>query len=387
MPVLSVGSYLAAFGMLLLAASHESNAFTKAAALFLSSANAQAAALVVLVMWLESEVRKLGVIDELTCRMETSKSRTLLWTVPSILGLIPSAAGARMSTAVVKILGSTSNAEALSLAAVNFWFRHVLVFCSPLISGTILACALTGTSPATTAIMGLPVAASFIIFGWFFFIKPIKFTSFSTPSNLSVAKISDAVIFVLVASAAAASLSGSVNFLLLMPIPVAYAGILLIKRKGASALAEALLLNRRDIRLILEVVLLMWFGAACRASGFVELTAEAAASIGIHPLASAAAAAFTASLATGSSLPSAAIAAPIAASMLPGSASAVFTVIFAGFAAQFLTPSHLCLPISAEYFEQSTSRLIAKIFPAFCASALAGGLFCTLYFAVESASF
>lgn len=204
-----------------------------------------------------------------------------------------------MSTAVVKILDSTSNAEALSLAAVNFWFRHVLVFCSPLISGTILACALTGTSPATTAIMGLPVAASFIIFGGFFFIKPIKFTSFSTPSNQSVAKASDAVIFVLVASTAT----------------------------------------------------------------------------------------FTTSLATGSSLPSAAIDAPVAASMLPGSASAVFTVIFAGFAAKFLTPSHLCPPISAEYFEQSTSRLIAKIFPAFCASALAGGLFCTLYFSIESAAF
>lgn len=385
--IFGTGSLFAALGVLLLAASPKSGVFLNAADLFLSAANAQAAALVVLVMWFESEIRELGIIDDAARRLEKQRSKTLLWAAPAVLGLIPSAAGARMSTAVVKLLGSSTNADGLELAAVNFWFRHVLVFCSPLIPGTILACALTGTSPAAAAAMGAPVAASFIIFGWIFFIKPIKRTNHPAHHASSLLKPSDAFVFVLIAAAAAASLAGSLSFLALMPLPVAYAAALLAKRRGASTLAGALALNARDVRLLLEVVLLMWFGAACRASGAVESAAEAAASIGIHPMASIAAAAFAASLATGSSLPSAAIAAPLAASMLPGSSSAAFTMIFAGFTAQFLTPSHLCLPISAEYFGRSTASLALKILPALCASSLAGGSICAVYFAVESAAF
>lgn len=381
----SIGAVLAALGVLMLASSEDEKAFEAAFEMFASAPNIQAAALVVLVMWFESAVKKLGVIDAVAARLEKSESKSMLWTVPGVMGLIPSAAGARMSTAVVGILGRSSNADGLQLAAVNFWFRHVLVFCNPLISGTILACALSGASPAAIAAMGVPAAALFTAFGWVFFIKPLKCTSNCRRRNSSAIKADEAVLLLLVVAAAAGSLAGSLSFLALMSIPAAYAGMLLAGRQGAYALAGSLVLSRRDAGLLIEVVLLMWFGAACRASGAVDAAAQAAAAIGIHPLASAAAAAFAASFATGASLPSAAIAAPLAASLFPGSTSAVFAVLFAGFSAQFLTPSHLCLPISAEYFGRSSSSLILKILPAFCASLTCGALLCAAYFAAESA--
>lgn len=100
-----------------------------------------------LVICLEIELRKSGCLAgmvEALSRMFSSRRFTLA-VMPAFLGLLPSIGGARFSAPIVEEASKGFEAKPEDKAAINFWFRHIFEFSSPLVPGMILACALPGS--------------------------------------------------------------------------------------------------------------------------------------------------------------------------------------------------------------------------------------------------
>ena len=129
-----------------------------------------------LVICLEIELRKSGCLAgmvEALSRMFSSRKFTLA-VMPAFLGLLPSIGGARFSAPIVQEAAKGFNATAEDKAAINFWFRHIFEFSSPLVPGMILACGIAGVKIGDLIIyLGWLTIAAFIL-GWIVMVRGLK---------------------------------------------------------------------------------------------------------------------------------------------------------------------------------------------------------------------
>lgn len=326
-----------------------------------------------LIMTIEKAADALGLMSAVK-RIAAQRAKAALALLPAVVGLLPAIAGAQASLKLVERIGSGFAASPARLAAVNFWFRHVHVFCNPLISGTILALGICGLSAGEVLRWGVPAALVFFLAGWLALIRPLSqkesesaalHSSGSAPAGESAksgssrnpaAKVFAALLF----AATLAALVTSIPLALLLLPPAVCGAFSAAKANDASALRE-LLPNKRDLRLIAEVAFMLWFAAAVHACGLVDAAAQFLSMLGMPPFVSVLVTAFAVSFITGVSLASVAISMPLAVAIAPGSSLAAFGVIAAGFLAQFVTPAHLCLVVSAQGLGASVSSLLKEL--------------------------
>ena len=132
-----------------------------------------------LVICLEIELRKSGCLAgmvEALSRMFASRRFTLA-VMPAFLGLLPSVGGARFSAPIVQEASKGFDATPEDKAAINFWFRHIFEFSSPLVPGMILACGIAGVKIGDLIVhLGWLTIVAFLI-GWFVIVRGIKQTS------------------------------------------------------------------------------------------------------------------------------------------------------------------------------------------------------------------
>ena len=326
-----------------------------------------------LIMTIEKAADALGLMSAVK-RIAAQRAKAALALLPAVVGLLPAIAGAQASLKLVERIGSGFAASPARLAAVNFWFRHVHVFCNPLISGTILALGICGLSAGEVLRWGVPAALVFFFAGWLALIRPLSQKEIesaalhssgsaaagesakSGSSRNPAAKVFAALLF----AATLAAFVTSIPLALLLLPPAVCGAFSAAKANDASALRE-LLPNKRDLRLIAEVAFMLWFAAAVHACGLVDAAAQFLSMLGMPPFVSVLVTAFSVSFITGVSLASVAISMPLAVAIAPGSSLAAFGVIAAGFLAQFVTPAHLCLVVSAQGLGASVSSLLKEL--------------------------
>lgn len=326
-----------------------------------------------LIMTIEKAADALGLMSAVK-RIAAQRAKAALALLPAVVGLLPAIAGAQASLKLVERIGSGFAASPARLAAVNFWFRHVHVFCNPLISGTILALGICGLSAGEVLRWGVPAALVFFLAGWLALIRPLSQkesesaalhssgsaaageSAKSGSSRNPAAKVFAALLF----AATLAAFVTSIPLALLLLPPAVCGAFSAAKANDASALRE-LLPNKRDLRLIAEVAFMLWFAAAVHACGLVDAAAQFLSMLGMPPFVSVLVTAFSVSFITGVSLASVAISMPLAVAIAPGSSLAAFGVIAAGFLAQFVTPAHLCLVVSAQGLGASVSSLLKEL--------------------------
>ena len=131
-----------------------------------------------LVICLEIELRKSGCLAgmvEALSRMFSSRRFTLA-VMPAFLGLLPSIGGARFSAPIVEEASKGFEAKPEDKAAINFWFRHIFEFSSPLVPGMILACGIAGVKIGDLIVhLGWLTIVAFIL-GWIVMVRGLKQT-------------------------------------------------------------------------------------------------------------------------------------------------------------------------------------------------------------------
>lgn len=319
------------------------------------------------VIVLESEIRALRLGERMAGRLSLLGTRASLAFVPALLGLLPAVAGARFSVGLVQALAKQTNASPETLATVNFWFRHVHLFCNPLVTGTILAGAITNLPAHRLLCYGVPLALLSAVIGWIIYIRPIQSHPRSeAPAADMQLKLSRLealfAVAIPVSLAAALFLPGS---LLLAVVPaLAIGAAAAASRCGIRSLFSFLAPDGRDRRILIEVMAILWFVAAAEASGITRNIAELLLAAPLPIQGALFLCAFGITAITGQCLPSVAFVMPLACDLFPGDALTAYAVLLAGFAAQFATPAHLCLLVSADAFGVSISTMLRRMLPA-----------------------
>lgn len=318
------------------------------------------------VMCLEIELRTSGALAGMVHALQRifSSNRVTLAVMPAFLGLLPSLGGARFSAPIVeeasKGLGLTSDHQ----SAINFWFRHIFEFSSPIIPGMIMACNIAGVaySEFITHLCWLTVLMFSV--GWFVLIRPIKADSIKESSGTQAAdeqnwqdlwlSLSPVVLtFVLVVFF---NMNASVG------MGVVTAGLFLVLHftKREVSLKEVVV-GAIDMKMFFNVLCILYFIQILTVTQVLQEIVTAFQNSPLPVPVIIAYVSFIIGVLTGMSQGHVAIIMPIIAAMQTGSLNLAGVAMAFGVAGQMLTPTHMCLVVTVDYFKANFFKTLKPV--------------------------
>ena len=318
------------------------------------------------VMCLEIELRTSGALAGMVHALQRifSSNRVTLAVMPAFLGLLPSLGGARFSAPIVeeasKGLGLTSDHQ----SAINFWFRHIFEFSSPIIPGMIMACNIAGVaySEFITHLCWLTVLMFSV--GWFVLIRPIKADSIKENAGSQAAdeqgwqdlwlSLSPVILtFVLVVFF---NMNASVG------MGVVTAGLFLVLHftKREVSLKEVVV-GAIDMKMFFNVLCILYFIQILTVTQMLQEIVTAFQSSPLPVPVIIACVSFIIGVLTGMSQGHVAIIMPIIAAMQTGSLNLAGVAMAFGVAGQMLTPTHMCLVVTVDYFKANFFKTLKPV--------------------------
>lgn len=319
------------------------------------------------VMCLEIELRTSGALAGMVHALQKifSSNRVTLAVMPAFLGLLPSLGGARFSAPIVeeasKGLGLTSDHQ----AAINFWFRHIFEFSSPIIPGMIMACNIAGVAYSEFIMHLCWLTVLMFSVGWFVLIRPIKADSIKENADSQAAdeqgwqdlwlSLSPVVLtFVLVVFF---NMNASVG----MGVVTAGLFIVLHFTKREVSLKEVVV-GAIDMKMFFNVLCILYFIQILTVTQVLQEIVTAFQSSPLPVPVIIACVSFIIGVLTGMSQGHVAIIMPIIAAMQTGSLNLAGVAMAFGVAGQMLTPTHMCLVVTVDYFKANFFKTLKPVF-------------------------
>lgn len=320
-----------------------------------------------LTMVMENLLRTTGMLKRMVSSLSAAlpDRRMVMAALPAMIGMLPSPGGAVFSAPMVAeaAVGITASAEQKAL--INYWYRHIWEYVSPLYPGIILAAGLTGISTQQLFLAHLPFALT-VIFGgiWFCFRGIDRTPSATTPTGnrlqpfgtflLMSAPILISLSLVVVFNVSAIlALSGGV---LVLFVVHRYRPLQIMKTLRESLSIKALLL----------VVGIMIFQEVLRATGALAGISSFFATTSLPTPLLIALIPFIAGIMTGLTVGYVGITFPLLLPLMGSGQPNLWLEALAfasGFAGVMLSPVHLCFVLTREYFGADTAvvyhRLVA----------------------------
>lgn len=292
--------------------------------------------------------------------------------LPGVIGLLPSAGGAAFSAPMVQEAAGEIAVSPERRAFINYWFRHIWEYISPLYPGIVLAAAVTKL-PLNDLLRSqalLPVAV--VVVGALFCFRGVG--GGQTPAAKS---LGDAGALIRSLLPIIASLVMVIGFK--MPLAASMAlivgALFLFYRYSPAELATAL---RESVspNVISMVVGIMVFKGMLDASGAIEALPRFFQQSGLPPAVILFTLPFLVGLLTGLTVGFVGSTFPLITAMLGGAPDpAAITFAFAsGFAGVMLSPTHLCLLLTVRYFNADLAGVYRLLYVPVLLVFLAGAL-------------
>ncbi len=132
------------------------------------------AAIVGLILVLSDAMERSGqsrrLMDALSGYLTSPRLRLVFF--PALIGLLPMPGGAIFSAPMVKTVSEDMQIRNSDRAVVNYWFRHVWELCWPLYPGLILTVGLADIPIIDFISKSWPGTPVMLLAGWFFFLRP-----------------------------------------------------------------------------------------------------------------------------------------------------------------------------------------------------------------------
>lgn len=316
------------------------------------------------VMCLEIELRQSGALHDMveSLKRKFSGVKVLLAIMPAFLGLLPSPGGARFSAPIVEELSQSVSSDQNKKAAINFWFRHLFEFSSPIIPGMIMACAIAGVtfSDMLRHLSWLTVLAFSV--GWFVLIRPIRAeidlessgSSAKEEQGMRIAIGSVTSIFILVIAFGLTASMGTAAIVLLL--------IGVLKMLGRPVGIKEIFIGALDKKMFVDIGGILLF---IQLLDVTNVLSEIVAAFQNSPLpvpVIIACVSFIIGILTGMSQGHVAIVMPIVAAMGLGNLDLAGVAMAFGVAGQMLTPTHFCLIVTMNYFNSTLLGTLKPIF-------------------------
>lgn len=316
------------------------------------------------VMCLEYQLRTSGVIEGFmaSSRNIFKSERFLMVLMPSFLGFLPSLGGAIFSAPLVENASKAYDITAETKVAINYWFRHVWEFTNPLFTGMLLASQLSGIPLSDLVIHMTWLTVVALIIGWLFLISPLKPNSEAAAASVPGGDSLNWRYILLAAMPVLANLALVVLFKVSASVSMAavVVAMIFILRQGVADI-RAMLNHAFDRKLLWGVFSIIFFQNILSLSGLVGEVTTLLNSFAIPAAVVVGIIAFMGGILTGTAQGFVAIAFPFIALLSPGDISLVIVCFILGTAGHMLSPAHLCLVVTLDYFKASFIRSIRPI--------------------------
>ena len=317
------------------------------------------------VMCLEVELRKSGSLHGMvvTLRNIFSSNKVTLAFMPAFLGLLPSLGVARFSAPIVQEASEGIAVDDEQKSAINLWFRHIFEFSNPLMPGVILACGIANVSIGDLIDQVGWVTILCFVLGWIFLIVPLKITDPEKATNTQHDRAIDWKSLILAFGPIVTSFLLIVAFdvqaaLAMGLVVVAFIPLYFWFKRPISV--KSVFTESLDKKLFFNVVCILYFIQLLTVIGTLDEIVNVFNNSALPQAVIIACLSFIFGVMTGMGQGYIAIVMPIVALMAPGNIVLVGIAMVYGMAGQMVTPTHLCILVTVEYFKSRLWKTIGK---------------------------
>ena len=304
-------------------------------------------ATVFLIYLLSGMMENSGDYNRFSEEMRTIFSKNVDSFVPALIGLMPMPGGALFTAPIVK--NSLPEENPLKLAVKNYWFRHTIEFFWPIYPAVVLVSELSGIHPGKVSLTLFPVFAIAFLLGWFFF-NGKQLPRLSKPRSFFNLLPLIPVL-------------GTGVLILIFKVPGWFA--LLLSTSGYAVFRRRYLLktlkqvfNKWDVFLVLFLVYI--YKVIVEHSGVGEGIAAEFVRWNLSPWILLIFLPLVSGISTGITQAAVGISLPVLMEVF-SSKYAVYTYMFA-VGGVILSPVHLCVVLSAKFFEVEVFDILKKVF-------------------------
>lgn len=293
-------------------------------------------------------------------------SRIVLALIPAIVGLMPMIGGAMFSAPMINGIGDRLKISPARKTFINYWFRHTMEYVWPLYTSVLLAATLMGITPVEFISASYPLSLTAIVSGIIFGLQGIP--RGDPPSVAQGTKLAWRDILISIWPLLLVILTVVVFQIdMLISLAAVIAIYVTVKRIGPKAWWDIL---RRSfpLRTFSAILGVMVFKRVLEDAGAVQVVPEALANLGLPPLVVSFFVPHLIGLLTGTPPAAIALSVPLVAPVLKttsvGYAIGGVWIFCGAFSGVMLSPLHLCLALTKEYFAAKWSQLYRMIAPA-----------------------
>lgn len=290
----------------------------------------------------------------------SGSTKTTLILCPVIIGLMPMPGGALLSAPLVREAAEGHKISPAHLSAINYWFRHIFEFCWPIYPGIILSAAILKIEVSEISLWQAPFSIPFILGGLIFLIFPMKNVSKFT-RNQSLRESWINVLAGVWPILAVVFITFVFDVDLIIGLAIAFALFLVVKRPQMHIFLRSVK-EGCSFAIISLMFGIMVFQSIINDSGAAVAIANQIASWGVPDWAVVAFTCFIIGFVGGIVTAYVGIVYPILIAILinPAPDHAMIVLAYAsGLIGVMVSPLHLCLILTKEYFKAS----FGKIYP------------------------
>ena len=301
---------------------------------------------------------------------------------PALIGLLPMPGGAVFSAPMVKTVSEGMRISSSDKAVVNYWFRHIWELVWPLYPGIILTVALADIQIIDLIAYTWPGTPLMLLTGWIFFLRPgVLGAKDLVIENLSTER-SKAAAFkeglpLLVAIVGAIGLEGAIAAFV-PSVPFEMGVIVALGLSVVCVMAQNTQLGMRFLRdvllkkslwsMIFVIVAIFVFKDVMQAAGVVQEMARVAGG-GAALFAAAVFLPFLVGMVAGINVAFVGATFPLLLGLLTSLGMQDQTIpylvlaTFAGFTGVMISPIHICLILTCQYFNCDLGKTWRKLVP------------------------
>ncbi len=324
---------------------------------------------VVLIIWsvmvLEGQLKNSGYLDRMMDSMDDlfRSRRVSLIGMPMLIGFLPSAGGALFSAPLVEKESEGLELSSERKAQINAYYRHIMEICFPTYPASIVICNISSIPMISFVTCLLPVMVLAFCLGLVLLRgvggREDRFT-WQHLGRRVWRFICSLWPFILL-------------LVLILPLDMevclacvlVLAGVMLVSRTSFSVLPE-LIRSKTKWPLLLMAMSVMVFKDVLLSSGAVDALPGIISRLPVPPIVVFSLMSLFIAMITGMIFSTTAITMPLTMAAIPGyTAAAVALIHMSAFIGCQLTPTHLCIPISSDYFKANMQKMVLGYSPCY----------------------
>ena len=317
-----------------------------------------------------------GLLKRLAETLENIGAKAALYTAPALIGLVPMPAGAVVSASMVKNIAKKLGLALEEAAFLNYWFRHIIEYSWPIYQGIILTGVIFSISIVDVVKTLSPMTAANaligLVMGYLIFKKRSSTEKIVARTNYSLALLikefvaSSWPIFLIIALILFLKVDASIAF------PASLALLIITSNFSVNDVVKVLK-EALNPKIVFLPIATMFYKAVVEYTNLAHQIFNMLSENSIPEYLVLTTLPFIVGFATGISFAFVGITFPLLVPIVGyGSidGGALVLAYVSGMAGVLLTPMHLCLVLSVDYFKAKFLRTYSFIVPAVLASIL-----------------